>query len=440
MPDYNIQSNFKEFTLSSMSPKNESVVIPTIKGTFYLKYGKHAYYFLNFKTLKGLRVTISHIDIIKFGLQNFKKAYYKKYKFLSYLRLFFQKFHYGFTFLEQIMLISVPHTVTHIGSGQFIINLWSFFGYLLVDCRNKTVTFKIPDNIAENHVLGSQQWFDSSTKDLIFMSYSLKDSLMRSLNKTHKVFLKILKKEYKTGKTLELWHGEFSDYPHDILINSDRQFCVIPELGMYTNKDKNLIPSKVLILDLLNNKHWIFSRFQVAAHAQFDPDDPNIIYFSNHNFEFVHTNILKLLKNAIYGLNLKGPASIYKYQLTSEGPKEVSVFTEPDFYRLTNFHVFNHRGTKIIAAMGSPNFIYIIDALSMQFIKKLEITHPASIKHVRCGVGTFSPSLDGEKLYIHTNRSFQIIDIASEKPDMIHSHRFNHSCSNHMITTADTGW
>jgi len=439
-----IRSRFKEFPLPPMATQHSSVVVPTIKGTSKLKYGQHAYYFYNFKAMKGLRVTISHGDIIKVGLQRFKKANYKKYKYFSGLKYLFQKYHYGFNFLEQIMLMTVPHTVTYIGNSRFMINLWAYYGYLVIDCRKETIEYKILEENEENYVLGSQQWFDLETEELYYMTFSLKDSLKRTVDPHQKVIFKILKYENKTGETKEIWSGDFVDYPHDILINRNRQYCVVPELGMYTNKEKNLIPSKVLVLDLKNKKKWEIFRFMVAAHAQFDPINPDIIYFSSHNFEFQHTNILKLLKKAIYGIKFRGPASVYKYRLTPEGPKELAEFTRPDFFRLTNFHIFNHRGQKILAAIGSPNFIFIVDAENMQFIKKIEVNHPKNIKNLyrntACGIGTISPSIDGEKIFVHTNRSFQVIDISTGKPDMIINHFFNHSCSNHMLTSTDTDW
>ncbi len=121
---------------------------------------------------------------------------------------------------------------------------------------------------------------------------------------------------------------------------------------MFQDDNDKTIPSKVLILDLKQKKHWIISKFIVAAHAQFDPVDPDVIYFSNHNFKFIPSSILTLLRTAIYSLEFLGPASVYKYRLTPEGPQETGVFTDESMFRLTNFHVFMHRGKKILAAMG----------------------------------------------------------------------------------------
>jgi hypothetical protein len=141
MGNNNIKVKFKEFSLPTIAEHNSSAIIPTIKGIPFFKYGIHAYYFLNFKTSKGLRVTINHKDIILPGLTKFLKANHKTYKYFHKLKSLLQRYHYDFNFLEQIMLMTVPHTVTHIKNGRFLVNLWSYFGYLDIDCKNRSVKY-----------------------------------------------------------------------------------------------------------------------------------------------------------------------------------------------------------------------------------------------------------------------------------------------------------
>lgn len=440
----NIRAKFKEFSLPSIKTDESSVIIPTIKGTPILKSGIHAYYFLNFRTSKGLRVTINHKDIILPGLAKFLRANYKTHKYFPKLKSLFQKYHYGFSFLQQIMLMTVPHAVTYVKNSHFLINLWSYFGFLDIDCKNRFVKYNFFEKDNDDSVLGSQQFYDAQTDELYYMSYSLKDSLKRVVLPRQKVFCEISKYDNRTGNTKNVWSGEFADCLHDILINKTRQYCVVCELGLYTDKTNNIIPSSVLVLDLKNSKHWIVSRFTVAAHVQFDPADSDIVYFSNHNFNFKRGSILKILWEDSYIINFRGPASVYKYRLTSDGPKELGVFTEPDLFRLTNFHVFNHRGEKILAATGFPNYIFIADANSMKYIRKIEVNHPKTLKtlyrNIPCIIGTISPSIDGEKIFVQTTRSFQTVDISSGKSEMILNHFYNHSSSNHMLTSTDTDW
>ena len=172
--------------------------------------------------------------------------------------------------------------------------------------------------------------------------------------------------------------------------------------------------------------------------------DPNVIYFSSHNFQFQHSSIITALKKGTYSVKFRGPASVFKYRLTSEGPREMGVFTRPDFFRLTNMHVFLHRGRKVIAAMGFPDDVFLVDADNMSFIRKITVPYPRSWKHLyspkKAMIGTISPSPDGEKLFVHTTKSFGIVDIATGQSECVRDYFYNHTCSNHMVTCSDTTW
>jgi hypothetical protein len=441
---YPVKARIREFQLTEVQSYNDAVVVPVVKGNLYLKYGKHAYYFYNFEKHKCISVEVGHLDIIAPGLNAFIKALGKENTLSTKIKLFFEKYHYGFSFLEQIMLMTVPHSVTSMGNGKFLINLWSYVGYLEIDCNAKEVKYVSRTGQGSDHVLGSQQWLHHASDEIYYMTYSLPESLKKISDPYHRVPTKVFKLNRKSGVTTEIWNGLLTDYLHDILVDRTERYCVVCELGMFQDDKKNAIPSKVLILDMKHNRHWIIEKFIVAAHAQFDPVEPDIIYFSNHNFKFIPTSIITLLRKAIYSLEFLGPAAVYKYRLTQEGPEEIGVFTEPDMFRLTNFHVFMHRGKKLLAAMGFPNFIYLADPQSMKLIRKISLKNPGSYKYIYrkipCFIGTFSPSSDGERLYVQTTRSFQIIDIESGEPLSNVPLFFNHTAANHMQTIRDTSW
>jgi len=334
------------------------------------------------------------------------------------------------------VLIPYPHTVTAIGRGRFIISLWSYYGYLLVDCRRKTVNYKMMDDNDENHVYGSKQWYDADTNSIYYMTYSIKDSFEKTLNPFETVFSRILSCELTTGKTEEVWSGNFSDYMHDLVISKDKRYLVVCDMGRFLDKDNKLIPSRLLVLDLHNKNEWLIRDIPNAAHVFFDPDDQEVIYFSNHNFRFEHTPFFELIKKGSYTINFFGPASVHKYRVTPDGPKAIGVFSHPDLYRMTNCHIFRSEGRKILAAFGAPNYIFIADPEKMEFIRKIEINNPDT----PCYIGTFSPSPDGNKLYIQTTRSFQVANISDGTPEMVRSLEFNHTCSNHMELSNDTDW
>lgn len=441
MRSVKIRADFSEFSLPSQTGQRSGVIVPTISGSHWMVYANHAYYFMNLKTSKGLKVTINQINIILPGLRKFLKSNDKHFSLLKGL---FKSYHYNFNLLEQMMLLTIPHTVTETGDGCFIISLWGYFGYLEVDCNHKTVTYQISDDPEDDHVFGSKQFYDQETKNKYYMTYSLRDSLQRAANPARKVNCKIIKQNENTGSKAVVWEGPLADYLHDLLINRTRQYLVVCELGMLLDQEKNIIPSKVLVIDLKNKRDWVIEKFIVAAHAQFDPVEPDIIYFSNHNFQFEHSSLFKLLKNANYTVKFRGPAAVYKYRLTPEGPKELGVFSRPDLFRLTNMHVFQSGARRLLAAMGAPNYIFLADANTMEFIRKIEVREEKSVQHlyrnIPCLIGTFAPSPDGEKLYVHTRNSFQVIDVESGRPDLVRSAFFNHSCSNHMMVTSNTNW
>ena len=420
-----------------------SAIVPTIKGTPILRYGQHGYYFLNFKTHMGLRVTLGHKDVILPGVKRLFKSACRANSRFPAIESLFRRYHNNFNFLEQMMLMTVPHNVTAIGNGRFLVNLWSYFGYLEVDCRDRNVTYHLLNSDEDDRVLGSQQFYDSERDERYYMTYSLSDSFERGSIDQSPVSFRISKRNSSTEAVREIWSGDFAHYTHDIVVNETRQYCVVPELGMLEDSSGRIIPSKVLVVDMKSEKSWVISKFIVAAHAQFDPDEPDIIYFSSHNFMFKHSNIIKLLKNAIYDVELRGPASVHKYQLTPEGPLALTDFSGPDFFKLTNFHVFKHREQKIISAIGSPNYIFLIDAESMELLNKIPVSHDQAAKKFKpipSVVGTMAPSPDGEKIFVQTNRSFQVVDVASGMADTVLNHRYNHTCANHMIALSDVAW
>lgn len=433
-----------EFALPSCTVMDASAAIPTVKGIWGLKYGEHAYYFMNFRSSRGLRTRISHYDVMKPGWSRLQQNAARHGRKVSRLHALSTRYHYGFNLLEQIMLMTVPHTVTFISSGRVVINYWAWCGYLLMDAHGGGVTYHTIGEDDDDSVLGSQQWYDSRTGDLYAMSFSLSDSIARIDDQRRPVRARIFRHRVEGRETDTVWEGEFADYMHDVIVNDTRQYCVACELGMYLDAKNSVVPSKVLVVDMKNNRQWILDRFVVAAHACFDSADPNVFFVSNHNFEFMHSSFVQLLKKGAYSVKFRGPASIFKYELTPEGPREIGVFTREDFFRLTNMHSFVHRGRRVMVAMGYPDVLFLIDTADMSFIKKLKVADPVTWMHgfskKPALVGTIAPSPDGEKLFVQTTRSFQIVDVDSGECDYARNCFFSHICFNHMIATSDTAW
>jgi hypothetical protein len=431
-----IGSRFRRMPFPCGAGGRDVAVVPTVKGVVGFKYGEHAYYRMDASRKEGACVRVGHGRVIAKGFAPFRAACDAAGIADSLPKLLAGRYHYGFSVLEQVMLMTVPHTVTWLGGCCYAINLWSWFGFLVVDFSRDEVAYHRPSGMDAGSVLGSQQWFEPSSGQLMAMSYPLKDSLARIAEPTRTVPVRLFRHVLGESGSETVWQGELADYVHDLIVNETRQYGVVCELGMY-EKAGALLPSKVLILDLVHGHEWVLEQFIVAAHAVFDPTDPTVVYFSNHNFQFHHSSLGQLLRRGSYAAEFLGPAAIYKYRLTAAGPQELGVFTQDDFFRLTNMHVCHHRGRKLIVAMGFPDVVFLIDAETMAFIRTIKVVDGGvtflSRGRERALIGTIGVSSDGETLFVQTRWSFQMIDLASGEADYQYRHLFSHTCFNHML-------
>lgn len=431
MEIHRVPAHIEAFTLPAAAAMDAVAVIPTVRSTWLMAYGEHAWYVIDCRTQQGFCVRVRHRDIILPGLARFVRSCSRP---PSLLRCLGGRFHYGLSFPEQIMLMTVPHAVTDMGDGRFLINLWSYGGFLVLDTRTRTVLYHLLDDPGRDQVLGSQQWLDRTTGRLHAMAYSLPDSIARIRDPGHPVAARIFTHALDVPGSTTVWEGPLSDYLHDIAISQDGRHGVACELGMYRDAARGIIPSRVLFFEPGGaRRHWIVDRFLVAAHAQFDPRDPDVVYVSNHHFTFRHTHLLRLLKRGAYHVRFHGPATIFKYHLGADGPQEVGSFTRPDFYRLTNQHPFVHQDRVLIAATGFPDRLHLIDARTMRGERVIHVRDGMAGGGPPAVIGTMAPSPCGTRLLVQTTRTFQIIDLASGEAVCRHDWGHRHTCSNHMI-------
>ncbi len=418
-------------------------IVPTVRSTRWLRYGEHAYYCMDFRARRGMCVTINHSDVIGPGFTRFRQAAADGNGPLAILRCLTRRYHYGFSFLEEIMLMTVPHTVTDLGGGIFLVNLWSYFGYLRIDCRAKTATYHLLEGDGDT-VLGATQWHSEPAGDLFSLAYSLRDSLARITEPGRGVASRILRMKPGGDRAECVWDGALADFLHDLAISADGRYWAVCELGMYRGGDGRTLPSRVLMGQTGEDwrRAWCVERINVAAHAEFDPEDADTVYISSHNFQFDHTPLLKLLRQATYSVTFHGPAAIFKYRVTQAGPQEVGCFSRADFKRLTNMHAFRSRGHKVIAAMGFPDEIFFIDPETMSFIRKITVADPpgSAPAGARAVIGTITPSPDGTKLFVQTVRSFQVVDVDTGVADYVLCNGRRHSCANHMLASRGAAW
>ena len=135
------------------------------------------------------------------------------------------KIHYGFSFIEQMMYLTTPHSVTSLGDGRFVVSFMTYFGFLLVDCNNRTVKYHILEEDTKNSMMGNHTWYDSCSGELYYTTYSLNDSMNKCINPDYPVNCRIMKYKIENGSIDEVWSGLFSDYLHDINIDANKNIA-----------------------------------------------------------------------------------------------------------------------------------------------------------------------------------------------------------------------
>jgi hypothetical protein len=73
----------------------------------------------------------------------------------------------------------------------------------------------------------------------------------------------------------------------------------------------------------------------------------------------------------------------------------------------------------------------------MEFVRKISIQETNGKKSI---VGSLHPSPDGEKIYLVTTRSFQIVDVATGNIDHIENLGKIYDPFNHMTSVGDANW
>ncbi len=442
MENHPVNARFTDFELpATVETRDATVAIPVSNGV------QQRYFFINLKTRKGMMVCYPKRD----GMKS-KEAFAYLYHLLTFamnqdhilfprLRVMLRRFHNGIHFIEILFKVLKPHGMTYLGDERFLVSLWSASIYFVIDLKKRTIEMQMLDKDRRD-VFSTYQYFDPVDKETYFATQRGVDEFYKHDKEAihFDVPIRIKKYNWTTGKITELWSGDFDTDTHYIMLNKDRRYLGLCQFGDFYDEQHKLMPSKILILDLHNKKDWWVDNtgWSPSAHIDWDPVDANFCYLSCHNGAVgPNKSPLKFFFQKTYHWNIYGPASVHKYEMTEEGPKKVAVWTHPECTRLTIHKVFAHRGRKILGCTGFPNNLFLADANTMESIRRIQITDACG----KCAVlGSFYPSPDGEKLFVSTNGTFQIIDVATGNVDYVHDLGKVYDPFNHMTAVADTGW
>lgn len=96
-----IKAQFEELSLLGIKPDNVTVIVPTLISESRSGCGIHTYYFMNFRTSKGICVRIKNNDIVSPGIKRFKKPIINNIIFYQWVGVYFRNMSLGLVFLNK---------------------------------------------------------------------------------------------------------------------------------------------------------------------------------------------------------------------------------------------------------------------------------------------------------------------------------------------------
>ncbi|HBI48093.1 MAG TPA: hypothetical protein DDX93_05180 [Smithella sp.] len=320
------------------------------------------------------------------------------------------KFPYGQTESQWWEYCLAPHSYLALENSIIQVGLNLFNRFLHIDFSSRFA--QLIDPGVGNEMLSTTNWFDKTTGELWFASWSVEGTARRILNPRENISVTIWKFPLQKKSIKQVWQGDFSDSLHQLLLSRDRSFLVLTELGLYSEENasaesenqkisvekkkrrKELTPSKILILNLKTGKEWRLP-ITTAGHVEFDPEEQNVCYLSCHNIGLMGVKV-----------GIFGPGIIKKIRLDENGPKLEGEFSHTDFHRITTHIVFRHRGKTLIGVSGYPDKVFLINAATMTLYKiikleKGEKIDPSASPHL-CGQDSYGiiASKDGEAILV----------------------------------------
>lgn len=320
------------------------------------------------------------------------------------------EFPYGQTKSQWWEYCLAPHSYLPLRDGTIQVGLNFFNRFLHIDFHSRSA--QLIDPGVGHEMLSTTNWFDHHKDEIWFASWPLGDTVRRLSNPRANVRVSIWKYSVRDGHLDRLWQGDLGDSLHQLSVSPDRRFLILTELGLRPEEaispgppdqypsawkkmlDKGLVSSKILVLNLKTGQEWRLS-VQTAGHVEFDPDDHEICYLSEHNIGLVGPRV-----------GIFGTGAIKKIRLKKTGPEWAGEFTHPCFHRVTTHIVFRHQGKTLIGVSGYPDTIFIIKAASMKLYKTIrmepgELVETSVSPHL-CRRDSYgiAASRDGEALFV----------------------------------------
>jgi hypothetical protein len=305
-----------------------------------------------------------------------------------------------------------PHSFLYLGDNRVLCGLDMFNRYEIINIQDSAIHLFDPG--VNDDWLTATPSFDAEG-NLIFGSTDLRETINGILDPDRPSFTRFWKLD-KDNNLTELWQGRSGALLHQIKIagvdnKAEKDIQHQPRI-IYINKDGSagdgLISGGAYVnfTNLKNNDVYKVGPFDVPAHVESHPSNPDIVYLSEHNFR-IESGMPVILGNA----------AVFRFEMSENGPVFTGKFTHPELYRMTSHELFHHKGDVLIALTGYPDTVFIVNAISLKLVRKIKFRDGEKVDlskgSFRCNESTYGCqiSADGNLLFIIESTIIKVIEI-----------------------------
>lgn len=308
------------------------------------------------------------------------------------------RYPFNLKYHEWISAVMAYHWSTHLGEGKYILSGWKPV-FSLIDLKNESFhNYTFESSVPTLH--SARTHWDERSRSLYFCQYDSQGMFDASfVDSGADSFCRICRFDIDTNALDIVWQGRMKGFVDDVRINATGEYLVA--CSFTPGHGDRIGYSRNLVLNLLTDQHWFTDEIATPAHCDFDLDEPDVVYCSEHNFRTQEVDGLGLVRHLVTKVvnqRVKvgivspiGPARIIKYRLTGDGPVMIAETTHEQFNRSVSNWNFMYRGEHLVCApSGDPTSICLFHAEDLSLYRAYEVPEP---------IFTLIPSRDGEHVF-----------------------------------------
>jgi hypothetical protein len=305
-----------------------------------------------------------------------------------------------------------PHSFLYLGSDRILCGLELFTRYEILDLDRHAVELLDPD--VDDDWLTASPSFDPDG-NLRIGSTALSETIKGIKESDRQSFTRFWRIG-RDGTVTQAWQGRSGALLHQMKVagaphGTPSAVSQEPTV-VYVSKDGSVSPGRISggayvnFTNMQSGTSYKVGPFDVPAHVEVHPSNPNIVYLSEHNFRISSGQPVIL-----------GNASVYKYELGEAGPAFRGRFTHPDLYRMTSHELFNRKGEVYMALTGYPDTIFIVHADTLELVQRIRFRDGERVdlskgSHL-CAEPTYGCQIspDGSYLYVIESAVLNAFDL-----------------------------